>query len=122
MKQNLTVQEAEDHYQELKARGSQLDLTRGKPSSEQLDLSLDLENLSIGNFIEDGINRHLDIIETTPGEWPFAVLYFTGSGGFNIKMRRHALSMGYTMNEYSLKNKSTWLYFYSESKKMCLAH
>jgi len=47
MNQNLTVQEAEDHYQELKARGSQLDLTRGKPSSEQLDLSLDLENLRL---------------------------------------------------------------------------
>ena len=39
MNQNLTVQEAEDHYQELKARGSQLDLTRGKPSSEQLNLA-----------------------------------------------------------------------------------
>ena len=56
MDQNLTVQEAEDNYQELKAKGSQLDLTRGKPSSEQLDLSLDLENLPIGNFIEDGID------------------------------------------------------------------
>ena len=41
MNQNLTVQEAEDHYQELKSKGSQLDLTRGKPSNEQLDLSLD---------------------------------------------------------------------------------
>ena len=56
MNQNLTVQEAEDHYQELKAKGSQLDLTRGKPSSEQLDLSLDLENLPVDNFIEDGID------------------------------------------------------------------
>ena len=61
MNQNLTVQEAEDHYQELKAKGSQLDLTRGKPSSEQLDLSLDLENLPISNFIEDGIDtRNLE--------------------------------------------------------------
>ena len=56
MNQNLTVQEAEDHYQELKAKGSQLDLTRGKPSSEQLDLSLDLGSLQIGNFIDDGID------------------------------------------------------------------
>ena len=56
MNQNLTVQEAEDQYQELKAKGNQLDLTRGKPSSEQLDLSLDLENLPVDNFIEDGID------------------------------------------------------------------
>ena len=51
----------------------------------------------------DGIHRHLDIIETTPKEWPFARLYFTGSGGFNVKMRKHAMDLGYTMNEYSIK-------------------
>lgn len=51
----------------------------------------------------DGVHRHLDIIETTPREWPFARLYFTGSGGFNVKMRKHAMDLGYTMNEYSIK-------------------
>ena len=52
---------------------------------------------------ENGVHRHLDIIETTPAEWPFARLYFTGSGGFNVKMRKHAMDLGYTMNEYSIK-------------------
>lgn len=50
-----------------------------------------------------GVHRHLDIIETTPKEYPFARLYFTGSGGFNVKMRKHAMDLGYTMNEYSIK-------------------
>ena len=39
---------------------------------------------------------------TTPDEYPFAVLYFTGSKEFNLKMREKALSYGYTMNEYCL--------------------
>lgn len=62
--------------------------------------------MGVLNFLGEGATcRHLDIIETTPKEWPFAKLYFTGSGGFNVKMRKHALDMGYTMNEYGLKKK-----------------
>ena len=33
------------------------------------------------------IARHMDIIDTEPEHYPFAVLYFTGSGGFNSMMR-----------------------------------
>ena len=51
--------------------------------------------------------RHLDIIETTPEEYPFAQFYFTGSGGFNVKMRKQALKLGYSLNEYSMTNKKT---------------
>ena len=50
-----------------------------------------------------GIARRIDIMYTKPEEYPFAILYFTGSGGFNTTMREHALSMGYSMNEYGLK-------------------
>ena len=53
------------------------------------------------------IHRHIDIIETTIEEYAFGVLYFTGSGGFNIIMRRHALKLGYTLNEYSLSDYKT---------------
>ena len=56
MNQNLSVQEAEEHYQELKSKGFHLDLTRGKPSSEQLDLSAELENVLAGEFDQDGID------------------------------------------------------------------
>jgi len=47
--------------------------------------------------------RRIDIMITKPEEYPFAILYFTGSKDFNTLMRQHALDKGYTMNEYSLK-------------------
>jgi DNA polymerase/3'-5' exonuclease PolX len=39
-------------------------------------------------------------------EYPFALLYFTGSKQFNVKMRSFALSKGYSLNEQGItKNK-----------------
>ncbi len=52
-------------------------------------------------------NRHMDIMATNIKEYPFAVLYFTGSGGFNVHMRAIALKKGYTMNEHNIYNKFT---------------
>ena len=57
--------------------------------------------------IENGPARHLDIVETTRENYPFALLYFTGSGIFNVKMRKRALDMGYSINEYSMTYKKT---------------
>lgn len=57
--------------------------------------------------IENGPARHLDIVETTRENYPFALLYFTGSGIFNVKMRKKALDMGYSINEYSMTYKKT---------------
>ena len=51
--------------------------------------------------------RHIDIIETTLEEYAFGILYFTGSGGFNVQMRKHALTKGYTLNEYCLSHYDT---------------
>ena len=51
--------------------------------------------------------RHIDIIHTPVKEYPFALLYFTGSGGFNVKMRGRALKLGYTLNEKYIYNKKT---------------
>jgi len=50
--------------------------------------------------------RRIDIMITKPEEYPFAILYFTGSKDFNTLMRQHALDKGLTMNEYSLKHVS----------------
>lgn len=51
--------------------------------------------------------RHLDIIETSLEEYPFALLYFTGSGPFNVMMRKHALDLGFSLNEQNLTYKNT---------------
>ena len=51
--------------------------------------------------------RHLDIVETSQENYAFALLYFTGSGPFNVKMRHKALTLGYSINEYSMTYKKT---------------
>ena len=55
----------------------------------------------------DSKARHLDIIETAPSDYPYAMLYFTGSAQHNIKMRRKALEQGYSLNEYDMTIKGT---------------
>lgn len=49
------------------------------------------------------IFRRIDFMLTSKHEFPFALLYFTGSQGFNIQMRNVALSKGYSLSEYGLK-------------------
>ena len=51
--------------------------------------------------------RHMDIIETSSKEYPFAKLYFTGSGNHNVWMRRVSLEKGYSLNEYNLTYKNS---------------
>ena len=46
--------------------------------------------------------RRVDFLYTSPEEYPFSVLYFTGSKAFNTFMRGHALKMGYTLNEHRI--------------------
>jgi DNA polymerase/3'-5' exonuclease PolX len=53
------------------------------------------------------VARRLDLLVTPPEEYPFAVLYFTGSDGFNVAMRAHALTRGFTLNEHALTQVST---------------
>jgi DNA polymerase beta len=48
-------------------------------------------------------HRRLDLLLTPSEEWPFAILYFTGSDRFNVAMRAHAQEQGFTMNEHTLQ-------------------
>ena len=43
-------------FEELKSKELSLDLTRGKPSSDQLDLSNELINFSENDFLYDGVD------------------------------------------------------------------
>jgi len=54
-------------------------------------------------------NRRLDMIYTKKEYYPFALLYFTGSGQFNIEMRNYALSLGYSLSEYGLKKEGKFV-------------
>lgn len=53
-------------------------------------------------FSKDSIPRRIDIIYCPPEEYPFAILYFTGSGPFNVKMREYASKKGFRLNEKGL--------------------
>jgi DNA polymerase/3'-5' exonuclease PolX len=46
--------------------------------------------------------RRLDILLTPPEAYGYAMLYFTGSQRFNILVRQHALTKGYSLNEHTL--------------------
>jgi DNA ligase (NAD+) len=49
--------------------------------------------------------RRVDFMYTSQEEYPFAILYFTGSKTFNTVMRGHALKMGLSLNEHGLHKK-----------------
>uniref|UniRef100_A0A6C0B911 DNA polymerase beta n=1 Tax=viral metagenome TaxID=1070528 RepID=A0A6C0B911_9ZZZZ len=46
--------------------------------------------------------RRVDFLFASPEEYPFSVLYFTGSKAFNTVMRGHALKMDFSLNEHGL--------------------
>lgn len=75
-----------------------------------------IEVLSRGNVKTLGISklnsrstaRRIDFMFTPKDQFPFAILYFTGSKVFNTMMRKRALDLNMTMNEHGLyhfKNK-----------------
>ena len=70
-----------------------------------------IEVLSEGNQkclsivkLPSGVPRRLDLLVVPTDQFPFALLYFTGSGDFNIAFRKHELSLGYTLNEHEMKH------------------
>ena len=58
--------------------------------------------LVIAKLPHSETSRRVDFLYTTLEEFPFAILYFTGSKVFNTVMRHQALQMGWTMNEHGL--------------------
>ena len=54
---------------------------------------------------KDAKARRIDLLITPEKEYPYAILYFTGSDDFNVAFRKYALSKGYTLNEHTMKPK-----------------
>jgi len=63
----------------------------------------DQKSFSIVKLSPLGVSRRLDLLLVPNEQFPFALLYFTGSGDFNVAFRKHALSLGYTLNEHEMK-------------------
>lgn len=58
--------------------------------------------MAICSLDKDATARRLDLLITPDEEYPFALLYFTGSDRFNVAVRQRALERGYTLNEHRL--------------------
>lgn len=76
-----------------------------------------LETLGLGPTKYMGITEtetgqafRIDMEVIKPHEWPFALLYFTGSGPFNERQRLVAKKMGYSLSEHGMKNTDTGEY------------
>ena len=59
------------------------------------------------NSPADSPARRIDVLYTHPYEYPFALLYFTGSGDFNKEMRAYALQKDYSLNQKNIQHKDT---------------
>lgn len=71
-------------------------LSRGKTKS-----------LVIGQLDETRPFRRIDFLYASPNEYPFSILYFTGSKYFNTAMRGYSLKLGYSLNEHAFKDIKT---------------
>ena len=67
----------------------------------------DTKSLVIAKLTPRSRARRVDFMFTTRQEYPFAIMYFTGSKDFNTSMRGHALKMGLSMNEHGFTNKNS---------------
>ena len=69
-------------------------LSRGKTKS-----------MVIAKLTPKSVARRVDFMYSPIEEYPFAVLYFTGSKYFNVSMRAYALTIGITLNEHGMFKK-----------------
>jgi len=49
-------------------------------------------------------NRHLDIFIFKKSQLPFAILHATGCGEFNVRLRNHAITLGWSLSEKGLSS------------------
>ena len=69
------------------------------------------ETKMMGLGLYDEYYRHVDIFFYSEKEYPFALLFTTGSAQFNVEMRAYVLKQGYSLNDKELLK-------YNESKKL----
>lgn len=55
----------------------------------------------------NGRKRKLDVNFLTTPQWGTAILHFTGPSDYNIRVRKHALSKGYSVSQYAITKLDT---------------
>lgn len=80
----------------------QLAIQRLRESGYLMETLAEGEKKYMGLGKVKGVARRIDILLTPEAEYAFAVLYFTGSDKFNVAMRKHALTLGWSLNEHGL--------------------
>ena len=65
------------------------------------------KSLVIGKIPGSKFYRRIDFLYTTPEQFPFAILYFTGSKAFNTAMRAFALTQKLSLNEHGFTDMTT---------------
>lgn len=77
-------------------------LVREKLINEELVFALgDTKFMGLGKIKEN--YRHIDIFYYSEKEYPFALLFSTGSGQFNVEMRGYSLKKGYSLSDKELQ-------------------
>ena len=61
-----------------------------------------VKTLGVSKLNKRSIARRIDFMLTPKSQFPYAILYFTGSKVFNTMMRKRALDLNMTMNEHGL--------------------
>jgi DNA polymerase/3'-5' exonuclease PolX len=74
-----------------------------------------------GIIMLNGMACSLDIKSYTTDEKPFALLYFTGSGNFNVIMRTYALKHGFKLSDTSLIDEKTGTMISCKTEKSIFA-
>ena len=105
-------------YRRNKSDSGDIDLIITHPTCSILNKAID----ALGNYLKDyfaygdkkymgwcqldkyDTPRRIDILFTKSNEYPFALLYFTGSNNFNKSLRSILLKNGMRLNEYGLYN------------------
>ena len=127
---NLYLDFFNDIFKKIKLPDSKLEIVgsyrRGLKDSGDIDVIV--SNLDFKKFIDDLLKtgliieilsrgpskcliigkldekpaRRIDFLNTSIEEYPFALLYFTGSKIFNTVMRGYAKDLGYSINEHRI--------------------
>ena len=110
-KYNMTSEIAGSYRRKLQTSGD-IDIIMTGPRNNMKDFINSMPELKthfvsgdvkwMGIAIIDRLPRRVDIMYTTPDEYPFALMYFTGSQDFNEKFRGYARTLGYTLNEHTI--------------------